>query len=144
MIFSQVKIAALVGAQTLIIGCAYLTGVKLERTVWVEKEIVRNMIVITEQGKSQDTSVQAGIKYSVKSAKISKVLSQTDVKLNNEIAASDIFVPGTLGVRLNAISRSAGEAGPATGELDHTVPDTSGVSDKSGSTKVLAPDFGKQ
>lgn len=99
-------------------GC-YTTGERLERAAWEKKESEKKDDVIEFKTGSEKDSQAGGQKYAKKQAAIQKTLTTPDQGLDHEMQgpAGDVVLPGSLGLRLNALM-AAGQASAAASQPD--------------------------
>lgn len=144
-IYIRLALAAAALAATAYFSAHWAT--EINESKWQKKEVAVAQQAISDQQESQRESAHAGALYELDRAKVQRVVSTPDRKLNAvlQTPVGDVVIPGDLGVRLNAIASAADpQASQAASGLDSILPSASAVSGSERTASGVEPTPGSQ
>ncbi len=119
MLYIRIALFALVVGGTAWASAHWATQVNESK--WLKKQADQDKQVLAEMRRTELVSQDTGAKYEQDRAKVQRVVSTPDRKLDAilQTPVGDIVIPGDLGVRLNAIASAADDqTGQAVTGLD--------------------------
>lgn len=119
---------------------------QIERSSWLAKQAKADADAIAAQQESQRESAHAGAMYELDRAKVHRVVSIPDRKLDAllQTPVGDLVVPGDLGVRLNAIASAADQTSETIGQPDTVLRSADSISHSVGAASGVETAPGEQ